>query len=83
MYTRDGYRLHLIDTDTDNRYGTYRYCYQYYLVQKYMMWKVVENFKLFYYRWTIETVLKSFSQEQEVIFIFVFYFIYIKEIVHP
>ncbi len=48
-----------------------------------MMWKVVENFKLFYYRWTIETVLKSFSQEQEVIFIFVFYFIYIKEIVHP
>ncbi len=59
----------LIDT------GTYRYCYRYYLVQKDMMWKVVENVKLFYYCWTLATVLKLFSQEQGVIFLFVFYFI--------
>ncbi len=63
----------LIDT------GTYRY----YLVQKDMMWKVVENFKLFYYCWTLATVFKFFSQEQGVIFLFVFYFINIKGIVHP
>ncbi len=54
--------------------GTYRN----YLVQKYMMRKVVENVKLFYY-WTLATVLKFFSQEQRVIFLFVFYFINIKE----
>ncbi len=48
-----------------------------------MMWKVVENFKLFYYCWTLATVLKFFIQEQGVIFLFVFYFINIKGIVHP
>ncbi len=62
---RDGYRLHFIDTDT-----TYRY----YLVQKDMMWKVVENFKLFYYCWTVATVLKFFSQEQWVIFLCVLFY---------
>ncbi len=44
--SRDGYRLHFIDTDIDTAYQ-YRYCYRYYLVQKDMMWKVVENVKLF------------------------------------
>ncbi len=39
--TRDGYRLHFIDTDIDT--GAYRY----YMVQKDMMWKAVENIKLF------------------------------------
>ncbi len=43
--------------------GTYQYCYRYYLVQK-DMWKIVENLKLFYYCWTLATVLKFFSQEQ-------------------
>ncbi len=49
LISRDGYRLHFIDTDTniDTAYR-YRYCYRYYLEQKDMMWKVVENFKLFY-----------------------------------
>ncbi len=76
LTSRDGYRLHFIDTDTniDTAYR-YRYCYRYYLEQKDMMWKVVENFKLFYYCWTLETVLKFFNQEQGVIFLFVFYFI--------
>ncbi len=70
--------MHFIDTDT-----AYRYCYRYYLVQKDMMWKVVENFKLFYYCRILVTVLKYFSQEQWVIILFVFYSIYIKGIVHP
>ncbi len=58
--------------------STYQYCYRYYLVQKDMMWKVVENFKLFYYYWTLASVLKFFSQEQGVISLLVFYFINIK-----
>ncbi len=67
----------LIDT------GTYQYCYRYYLMQKYMMWKVVENVKLFYYCWTLASVLKFLIQKQWFIFLVVFYFINIKEIVHP
>ncbi len=39
--------------------GTYRYCYRYYLVQKDMMWKIVENFKLFYYCWTLASVFPT------------------------
>ncbi len=49
---RDGYCLHFIDTDTDT--GTYRY-HQYYLVQKDMMWKAVENVKLFYFCSTLQS----------------------------
>ncbi len=56
----------LIDTDTISILlidtGSYRYCYRYYLVQKYIIWKAVENVKLFYYCWTLATVLKFFSQ---------------------
>ncbi len=63
----DEYRLHFISI----------------LVQKDMMWKAVENVKLFYYCWTLATVLRFFSQEQGVIFIFVFYSINIKGIVYP
>ncbi len=64
-------------------YILYRYWYLSILVQKDMMWKAVENVKLFYYCWTLATVLRFFSQEQGVIFIFVFYFINIKGIVYP
>ncbi len=63
--------------------GINRYCYPYNLVKKEMMWKVVENVKLFYYCWTLATVLKFFRQGQSFIFLFVFYFINIKGIVHP
>ncbi len=52
-------------------------------MQKDIMWKVVENFKLFYYCWTLASVLKFFSQEQWFIFLVVFYFINIKGIVQP
>ncbi len=65
--------IRLIDTGT----------YQYYLVQKNMMWEVVENFKLFYNCWTLASVLKFFSLEQWVIFLIVFYLINIKGMVHP
>ncbi len=63
LLSRDGYRFDFIDTDIDT--GNYWY----YLVQKDMIWKAVENFKLFHYCWTLATVLKFFSQEQGVVFL--------------
>ncbi len=80
-----GYRLHFIDTDI---YTAYRYLYLSILLsilfgaKRYDV-KIFEHFKLFYYCWTLATVLKFFSQEQGVIFLFVFYLINIKGIVHP
>ncbi len=76
---RDGYRLHFIDTDI-----AYQYRYLSILLSiLFSAKKYDENVKLFYNCWTLASVLKFFSLEQWVIFLFVFYFLNIKVMVHP